>query len=553
MFSIFLLSIIATLLFLPFGLVLDRKNLSSIIHYEHLSRIFIYSLILISFLALFLNFFIPLTKDVNSIFLVFSLIISYYYRNYFLNLKYLIFIIIVSLIVFLLITKSNTFRPDAGLYHLPYISILNSEKIIFGLSNFHYRYGHISIIQYTSAFFNNHIFLSNGIIFPIALIYASIVINFFSQIRNYLAKKNYNFHLFFLVSTLIYILGKMHRYSEFGNDTPSHILFLFLLSEILRNNFNHKLSNIRNFFLLAAFIIMNKIFFILSILLPLIFLTKKNYKRIIFNGKSLFIFIFFLMWIIKSTIVSGCVIYPIKLTCFNNLTWTDINQVKIVSNENQAWAKSWPGYDSTSGEINHSDYNKNFNWLKTWLKFNGYKSFKIIFTYLFILFLFGLLIYKKNYNSDFFIRTHNLYIKYIILVLIIGILIWFLKAPDYRYGTGYIIGFLSIIFCKIISNNLKSKIYISIFAVLIISLSIFSIKNLKRIIIVEGNYFNYPWPKYYSHSKDNIYEEPKKIKINEKDLYISKGLCMFGKAPCSRNIGNFSVVKKFNYDFFVIK
>ena len=553
MLNIFLLSILATLLFLPLGIILNKKNLNSIMYYDNLSRIFIYSLIFVSFLSLTLNFFIPLTKNINSVFLIFSFIISYYYRSYFLNLKYFIFIIIVSLIVFLLITKSNTFRPDAGLYHFPYTSILNNEKIIFGLSNFHYRFGHISIIQYTSAFFNNHIFSSNGIIFPIALLYASIVVNFFSQIRNYLIKKNYNFHFFFLVSTLIYILGKMHRYSEFGNDTPSHILFLFLLSEILRNNFNHKLTDIRNFFLLAAFIIMNKIFFILSILLPLIFLSKKNYKKIIFNGKSLFIFIFFLMWIVKSTIVSGCAIYPIKPTCFDNLAWTDINQVQIVSNENEAWAKSWPGYDDTKGAISHSDYNKNFNWLKTWLKFNGYKSFKIILTYLIILFLIGLLIYKKNYKSDFFINTHKIYIKLITLILITGISIWFLKAPDYRYGTGYIVGFLSIIFSIIISNNLKKKIYIPIFITLVLSLSIFSIKNLGRIITVEGNYFNGPWPKYFSHSKENIYEEPEKIKIDGKNLYISKGLCMFGKAPCSRNLGNFKVIKKLNYNFFVIK
>ena len=553
MLNIFLLSILATLLFLPLGIILNKKNLNSIMYYDNLSRIFIYSLIFVSFLSLTLNFFIPLTKNINSIFLIFSFIISYYYRSYFLNLKYFIFIIIISLIVFLLITKSNTFRPDAGLYHFPYTSILNNEKIIFGLSNFHYRFGHISIIQYTSAFFNNHIFSSNGIIFPIALLYASIVVNFFSQIRNYLIKKNYNFHFFFLVSTLIYILGKMHRYSEFGNDTPSHILFLFLLSEILRNNFNHKLTDIRNFFLLAAFIIMNKIFFILSILLPLIFLSKKNYKKIIFNGKSLFIFIFFLMWIVKSTIVSGCAIYPIKPTCFDNLAWTNINQVQIVSNENEAWAKSWPGYDDTKGAISHSDYNKNFNWLKTWLKFNGYKSFKIILTYLIILFLIGLLIYKKNYKSDFFINTHKIYIKLITLILITGISIWFLKAPDYRYGAGYIVGFLSIIFSIIISNNLKKKIYIPIFITLVLSLSIFSIKNLGRIITVEGNYFNSPWPKYFSHSKENIYEEPEKIKIDGKNLYISKGLCMFGKAPCSRNLGNFKVIKKLNYNFFVIK
>ena len=77
------------------------------------------------------------------------------FRHIFLTTKYLIFCFLSSIIIFLLIASSNVYRPDAGLYHLPFINILNHEKIIFGLSNLHFRYGHISIIQYTSAIFNN--------------------------------------------------------------------------------------------------------------------------------------------------------------------------------------------------------------------------------------------------------------------------------------------------------------------------------------------------------------------------------------------------------------
>ena len=36
------------------------------------------------------------------------------------------------------------------LYHLPYTSILNNEKIIIGLSNIHFRFAHTSIVS-TSA------------------------------------------------------------------------------------------------------------------------------------------------------------------------------------------------------------------------------------------------------------------------------------------------------------------------------------------------------------------------------------------------------------------
>ena len=46
------------------------------------------------------------------------------------------------------IFKSELFRPDAGLYHLPFTKILNEEKLILGLSNLHFRFGHTSILQY---------------------------------------------------------------------------------------------------------------------------------------------------------------------------------------------------------------------------------------------------------------------------------------------------------------------------------------------------------------------------------------------------------------------
>ena len=41
-------------------------------------------------------------------------------------------ILISSLISFILIVYSNIYRPDAGLYHLPFISIINENKVIIG-------------------------------------------------------------------------------------------------------------------------------------------------------------------------------------------------------------------------------------------------------------------------------------------------------------------------------------------------------------------------------------------------------------------------------------
>ena len=60
--------------------------------------------------------------------------------------KFKIFTLVITTIIsFLLILLSNINRPDAGLYHLPYISLLNENKILLGSANIHFRFGHISL------------------------------------------------------------------------------------------------------------------------------------------------------------------------------------------------------------------------------------------------------------------------------------------------------------------------------------------------------------------------------------------------------------------------
>ena len=127
------------------------------------------------------------------------------------------------------------YRPDAGLYHLPYINLLNEEKIIIGVSNLHFRFGHISIIQYLSAFTNNFIFNVNGIVFAGALIASSVIINFLSHLYVNIKKNKFDFHFLFIFSISIFIFYKMNRFSEYGNDAPAHFLMFLMVSEIIKN------------------------------------------------------------------------------------------------------------------------------------------------------------------------------------------------------------------------------------------------------------------------------------------------------------------------------
>ena len=110
MIKIILSSFLVTLLYTPFGIFFQKgKNLRSF------SLQLIFGLIIISFVALFLNFFFPLNQLLNSFFLIFSLILLFKYRKIYINKEYLIFCSLSSILIFLLIANSDIYRPDAGL------------------------------------------------------------------------------------------------------------------------------------------------------------------------------------------------------------------------------------------------------------------------------------------------------------------------------------------------------------------------------------------------------------------------------------------------------
>ena len=166
--------------------------------------------ILTSFIALLLNFFIPLDQNINSFIFILVFLIFLLKSRLIIKKKEIIFLIISTLICFFLILLSNVNRPDAGLYHLPYIAILNEYKIIFGLNNLHSRFGHVSIIQYLSALNNNYIFKENGIIIPLASIASFYYIYFSNEVlKVYKQKLKITASYFFSLLVLILVIYEL--------------------------------------------------------------------------------------------------------------------------------------------------------------------------------------------------------------------------------------------------------------------------------------------------------------------------------------------------------
>lgn len=533
---------------------------------NNISEKSLFGIIIISFIALIINFFTPLDKLVGTFLIAISIVILltqfYLYR---IKKNLIIFILVITFLSFLLILLSNINRPDAGLYHLPYTSLINENKIIIGSSNIHFRFGHISILQYLSAINNNHLFSTASITIPIASVVSIFLYHSIIKIYNFL-EENKVIESFIVFLIAIFSFYSFNRYSNFGNDSSTSIYFFILSIYFLGINSLKNIDKIQFYKIsfLSIFLFSLKTFMVVSLIIPfIIFLFSNIKKKLILNKNFLICLLFFVCWILKNILISSCVVYPLTFTCIKNFKHYNNDTTIEAKNASEAWSKGWS--DQKNEILSYKKYNKNFNWVKTWQNKHLKKIIEkflpfIIFSLLLLAFLvlksFTL---KKKINNYYFDK------KLIICFIFSNffLLLWFLKFPLYRYGQSFIalsyIFTFVLVFKKFINLNdkiLLKKIYKF---TLCIGLAIFLFKNGFRIIDNKDiQYFDYPWPKIYSLENEKLNKKQKFTKIvkdNRELYYYTKGeLCMYSKSPCSNYLLNdLKNDKFFNYKIYWIR
>ncbi len=507
-------------------------------------------IIFISFLALLLHFFLPLDKYVNT-FLVFSVfLISFYKKNFILIKKNLNYLLVFSLISTLFVIFSNINRPDAALYHLPYVSYLNEHKIVIGMNNIHFRFAATSIVQYLSAINYNLFFSINSISIPLSVFALTIIFYFLEKIYNFIKTENYNYEFFFILFCSIFIAYKMNRYSGYGNDNTTHLLYYLLISFLLNKDFK------KNFDLIcyiSVFLFLNKSTYVLVLLIPIIyfFINKLYLNGFIIYKKFLSPYAFFLyLWLLKNILISGCVIYPLTKSCITNLQWTkDLKIIKQESISSEAWAKGWPQY---KGGLDQANFNKEFNWLKAWSDTHLKKIVDILFPYILISLSLLLIIILSRNKENYLNEDKDL--KLLIILNSFFVLIFFLKFPLFRYGSSYLISLIVLLFISFIKNfNLKTINKLSKITLVLIII----IFNGKQLLKIKNNfhrdYINKPWPNLYSLDDNYIHKKIKFQNYKNLKIYYSNRECAYSKPIC----GSYKPYTKFDIShlltYYVVK
>ena len=507
---------------------------------------YIYGFIFLGFFSIIINFFFPLNQNINSILSIFFLVYFFYTFRHSKNKNKIIkSILLITFFSALLITLSEANRPDAGLYHFPYTKILNENKIIIGLTNIHFRFGHTSILQYLNALNFNFAFSENGILIPQAQIIVSVFLYFYKEFLNEIKRSDSSFLILFLFFTFLFSIFNYNRYGSFGNDASGNIFFLLLVYEFLKlvKKNNNQKKHLFNLVYLSLFCVALKPFLLFSLLFPLAYIInfKKKIYEIISNRNFYICLIFISCFLLKNLLISGCFIYPSSKTCISNLNWSNHDRTKKEEILGEAWSKDWVNFNNVK-KINASEFNKDFIWFKTWKnnQFNTIvkKNSPFLVLSLIILIFLKLFLDKKKLNNKFFNKNFVI-ISTTLIIVIASLLFWFLKFPLYRYGSGFL-GSLFIILFSLIFAKINSKLNLNIMKklkiIIFISIIFIIVKNFNRIYNkYEIRYLNYPWPKMNSFTNNNYKKNYEEVIINNKFLFykVNDGLCMYGNSPCS--------------------
>jgi hypothetical protein len=449
----------------------------------------IFGIFTLTIIAYIFNFFIPLTQKFNLLLFLIGIIffLIFLLKNFTIYKKDLLKFIFLSifLIVFILAAKNH---DDFSYYHFPYISLLSEFPNSFGIGNFNHGFRTPSSIFYLAALFNlpktNYNLVHMAPVFFLIFVNTVFINKIFLNLRN---KENFFIILLSLFSlALINIF--FYRMAEHGTDRSAQIIILLIFTELIE--FLHK-KNLDKFLLNKIFILITlaislKAFYLIYVILflPVIIFQKKKliFLLELLKNKIFYLcLLFFIVLISINFLNTGCLIYPLSISCQESMLWSiSINEVNYMNEWYQLWSKG--GANPNFVVEDRENYISHFNWIDNWTKiyfFNKVSDYLLGLFFLVIIFLF---LFKQK-NFQFRLKFSNqTFILYLILLLLF--IEWFFYHPSLRYGGYHLIALLIFIpISLLLDNNIifNKRLFIKINILLIIIAVTFFSRNINRI------------------------------------------------------------------------
>ena len=453
----------------------------------------IYGLFLLIVILIFFHFLLPLKYLIFPIFFLGLLLFIYYIKKKIFKFENINLILLITFIVFF-INSSNGPTYDTQLYHHQILNWNSGYKIAMNLVLVDGRMGMVSPW---------YLFLSLGNIkffdSILALIFNFVPVYILTSEAVNLLKKKLDIDKLYIILSALFILlfSLIHPFENgiimmhlgsLGTDFPAMIFFILTVYYFLKNFGKKDIKYYRYILILSTLTVFCRISYLPILLLSLfLFFNKKIFiKEINFNILLFFSYIF---WVLRSLVNNGCLIFPVKFTCFEFNNYFPLEKVIQFSNVIKSFARTAPEHQEFMN-LNFSIYS--YDWFLPWLKNYFFVTsltqvFFIITSIFLVPFVLKVIKTKKNYKKT----------SILILMYTISIFLW-LQAPDIRFALGILISipifFISFVIAKKYYKHLHIIKYSFVFVLLALVIKNFqNLNNLfeKNIYIRNYNYENF--------------------------------------------------------------
>lgn len=407
-------------------------------------------------------------------------------------------IILLCLCLLLIVVMSTWYidNQDTLAYHAPITQWIEKYKAVPGIANLHVRYGLQSFWFISCALFSFSFLKLQAFTFINTAVLFWYLIFITYQINKSFSERKSSKHAFFWISILIVSLlsyTQVRLAATSGNPDFITTLYIWLSFYFLVDNKGNDLPDI----FLPLIIIISCFTLALKLsAIPIIILAVYCAYRLISKKKIRLLAIsvvicltIFVSLVSRNIISSGYPIYPSPVPDIANVDWKlDKQLTLLVRDYVTSYARTKAG--ATKEEINKIVSMPVSNWLPTWW---GDQS--LVDKIILIGVAFSIIALLINIRK---ISRSNQLIKISLVTSLLGTVFWFIKAPDPRFGFGFIM-MLPILLALLHNNSVSNKnekisakallpttVLISIFIIAYIGYRIMNFFSFQQLVSPKG-------------------------------------------------------------------
>jgi hypothetical protein len=374
---------------------------------------------------------------------------------------------------------------DGGLYHLPHQLWMRSDKIIIGLANLHGRFGFDSILEpLSAAAWLPHNDLRMVQMVP-ALFKGFFFATLYEEVRfGHRTERSSEYLALALVGG--YVLARMilrlANESWAQTDTwpgLSLLLGYYYCLLALHSRNSNDLWLALFFMLFAAEMKISAAFSLPMVLVAALSNFRHKEPRRLPLAEAGLLLMCFLPWLARNTLLSGCLVFPVTITCIPGLPWSSASAAVEHTGQSMAWAR-----EPKTGVVAQG-----WAWLPLWLteRTRFFINAAIIFGSLTAT---AVLIGRQASKAGW-----GLPLVFVVFLAgaIFPLSVWFASAPDLRFAFGPIVMLLVLPGFLYLTTRELRVVRRMKWASLILFLMVPVIWAVQQVIVDYSRYKDYPF------------------------------------------------------------